>query len=144
MSLRCASCGLVWIPGGRDASSRCPDCGSEKVGPAGFRFTLKGLAILTAVTLLLAIVIAGTAVRASRLKGRPRPAPHGEAPRDDGTSGPVQYAPRGPSKVGTIPCGYCNGDGNIDPQDQSRTQPPYLQAPLGRCPACAGKGGLGR
>ena len=95
------------------------------------RRTPHGLWAAGAVILLLAI--AGASWWA------PPPAPAPRAPAEaEAPSPPSTVVPTG--KAGRVVCGFCNGDGRIDPADLAR-QAPRLDAAEGPCAACAGKGG---
>jgi len=80
-----------------------------------------------AVVLLLAILT--SSIHAARRPEAPLP----------GSAVPVPAPAVSPQGAGTIPCGYCDGDGRIDEADLRR-QAPRLNVPLGRCPACEGRG----
>ncbi len=135
--LRCARCGTEWQPPGDERRPRCPECGSEETGAVSFRFSLKVLAILGGIVLLMIIIAAGTAARWRRNAGGTRKTwAERESPASE------ELVPLPPAKAGRIPCGVCNGDGRIDQEDRDRTNPPFTDAPLGPCPACGGKGGL--
>lgn len=84
-----------------------------------------------AAVLFLAIV--GSSIDAARRPPAAPARPAAEAPAPAVRTRPPAQA------AGTLPCGYCNGDGRIDEADKQR-QAPRLEVPLGPCPACEGQG----
>ena len=86
-----------------------------------------------AAVLLLAIVVSWFFASGLPSAAPARPASEAPAPAEEGRTRPPAQA------VGTLPCGYCNGDGRIDEADKQR-QAPRLEVPLGPCPACEGRG----
>jgi len=140
--VQCVQCGATWGLGEEDLRPVCPGCGKEEVRPVPFRFTLKGFILLGTFALFAAIIVAGVMARRVRTSADPRRPIPTEAQAEE--PGAAEAAPLPPARVGGIPCGVCNGDGRIDAADRDRTMPPFTSAPLGRCPACEGKGGLSR
>ena len=136
----CARCQASWRVSETETAPTCPSCGGRDVRLAPQRFNLRTLALLGAVTLLLAIVISGSAARSAG-RGGAAPVPSVEPVPGAAAEEP---APLTPARAGGVPCGFCNGDGRIDERDRYRTLPPFTSAPLGPCPYCTGKGGLGR
>lgn len=130
----CAQCRHAW-PKGQGVDSECPKCGRPLEPPAGFRFRLRDVLILG--VLCLAVLVAVATGRGRR----PAAAPSAE-PTDSGGGSPAE--PAGRSKVGSVPCGYCNGDGRLDDADLYKRTPPRINAPPGPCPVCVGRGGLSK
>jgi hypothetical protein len=85
------------------------------------------------------LAFVGLLAAAAAKRGQPSEvsAPRVEEPAASPASRPA-------SGAGGVTCGYCGGDGRIDEADRYRRTPPRLEAPLGPCPTCAGKGGLSR
>ena len=142
--VQCLACGTVWGLGAEEPRTICPSCGGEGTRPVPFRFTLRGFVLLGTLALFACIVMAGVLARRA---GNPsdslrRPDAEAAPAEEPALSNPEPLSPV--TRVGGIPCGICNGDGRIDTADRERTMPPFTSAPLGRCPACAGKGGLSR